>query len=51
MLQFTGFTVLAPQVVYGPARQSAEERAAELAAWAGRLPGLASEVPLAVGTY
>jgi putative NADPH-quinone reductase len=51
MLQFTGFTVLTPQVVYGPARLSAEERAAELAAWAARLPGLASEVPLAVGSY
>lgn len=51
MLQFTGFTVLAPHVVYGPARQSAEERAAELAAWAARLPGLATEAPLEVGTY
>lgn len=51
MLQFTGFTVLAPQVVYGPARQSADERAAELAAWAARLPGLAAEAPLVVGTY
>jgi len=51
MFQFTGFTVLAPQVVYGPARQSAEERAAELAAWAARLPGLAEEAPLVVGTY
>jgi putative NADPH-quinone reductase len=51
MLQFTGFTVLAPQVVYGPARLSAEERAAELAAWAARLPDLAREAPLAVGTY
>jgi NAD(P)H dehydrogenase (quinone) len=51
MLQFTGFTVLAPHVVYGPARQSAEQRAAELATWAARLPGLAEESPLAVGTY
>lgn len=51
MLQFTGFTVLAPHVVYGPARQSAEERAAELVAWAARLPGLATEAPLEVGTY
>jgi NAD(P)H dehydrogenase (quinone) len=51
MLQFTGFTVLAPHVVYGPARLSDEQRAAELAAWATRLPGLAEEVPLVVGTY
>jgi len=51
MLQFTGFTVLAPQVVYGPARQSGEQRAAALAAWAARLPGLAVEAPLEVGKY
>jgi NAD(P)H dehydrogenase (quinone) len=51
MLQFTGFTVLAPHVVYGPARLSAEERAAKLTAWAARLPGLATDVPLEGGTY
>ena len=51
MLRFTGFTVLAPHVVYGPARLSAAERAVELAAWAARLPSLAMEVPLEVGTY
>jgi NAD(P)H dehydrogenase (quinone) len=51
MLQFTGFTVLAPHVVYGPAGQSDEQRATELATWAARLPGLAEEAPLVVGTY
>ena len=51
MLQFTGFTVLAPHVVYGPARLSDEQRAAALAAWAVRLPGLAAETPLEVGEY
>jgi NAD(P)H dehydrogenase (quinone) len=51
MLQFTGFTVLAPHVVYGPARQSDEQRAAALAVWAARLPGLAAEAPLEVGEY
>ena len=51
MLQFTGFTVLAPQVVYGPVRQSEADRAATLAAWAARLPGLAAEEPLVVGAY
>jgi putative NADPH-quinone reductase len=51
MLQFTGFTVLVPHVVYGPARLSDEQRAAELAAWAARLPGLAEEAPLEVGEY
>lgn len=51
MLQFTGFTVLAPQVVYGPARQSDEQRAAALAAWAVRLGALAEEAPFEVGLY
>jgi putative NADPH-quinone reductase len=51
MLQFTGFTVLAPQIVYGPARLTDEERAAALATWAARLLGLATEAPLEVGTY
>jgi putative NADPH-quinone reductase len=51
MLQFTGFTVLAPHVVYGPAQQSVEERAAELAVWSARLLGLATEIPLEVGIY
>jgi putative NADPH-quinone reductase len=51
MLEFTGFTVLAPHVVYGPARQSGEERVAALAAWAARLATLAQEVPFEVGTY
>jgi NAD(P)H dehydrogenase (quinone) len=51
MLQFTGFTVLPPQVVYAPARMSAEERAAALADWALRLQTLAQEEPLEVGAY
>jgi putative NADPH-quinone reductase len=51
MLQFMGFTVLAPHVVYGPARQSDEERAAALVAWATRLESLAHEAPYEVGAY
>ena len=51
MLEFTGFTVLPPQVVHGPARQSAGERESALAAWAARLPMLAHEAPLEVGAY
>lgn len=51
MLQFTGFTVLPPQVVYGPARMTPEERAAALAEWAGRLQTLAQEEALEVGAY
>ncbi|MBO2010173.1 NAD(P)H-dependent oxidoreductase [Hymenobacter negativus] len=51
MLQFTGFTVLPPHVVYGPARQSETERQTVLEAWTARLPGLAAEAPLEVGRY
>jgi NAD(P)H dehydrogenase (quinone) len=51
MLQFTGFTVLAPQVVYGPARQSETEREAALAAWATRVLSLPQEAPFEVGAY
>lgn len=51
MLQFTGFTVLAPHVVYGPVRQAPPEREAVLAAWAARLLALAHEEPLEVGAY
>jgi hypothetical protein len=38
-------------VVYSPARLSMEERTAALATWAARLPTLAEEPPLEVGTY
>lgn len=51
VLQFTGFTVLTPHVVYGPARLSMEERQVELATWAARLPGMAEETLLEVGEY
>jgi NAD(P)H dehydrogenase (quinone) len=51
MLQFTGFKVLAPQVVYGPVRLSQAERKTLLAAWAARLLTLAEEAPFEVGAY
>jgi putative NADPH-quinone reductase len=51
MLQFTGFTVLTPHVVYGPARLAASEREAVLDSWAARLSALAEEEPLEVGEY
>jgi NAD(P)H dehydrogenase (quinone) len=51
ILQFVGFDVLAPQVVYGPARMTADQRAAELARWAARLRSIADESPIDVGIY
>lgn len=51
ILEFTGFTVLQPQVTYGPARQSAEERHHELQAWETRLTGIFEEKAIEVGDY
>ena len=51
VLQFTGFDVLAPQVVYGPARATGEERERALAAWAERLKRVDRESPIDVGAY
>jgi NAD(P)H dehydrogenase (quinone) len=49
VLQFVGFDVLAPQVVFGPVRLTSAARAAALAAWAARLAAIAGEAPVAVG--
>ena len=51
MLNFLGFSVLAPQVTYGPARADQAQREAALAAWARRLEGIASEPAIEVGAY
>lgn len=51
ILQFTGFSVLHPQVVYGPARISATERAEALAGWRSRLQNIFNETPIEVGIY
>lgn len=51
ILEFTGFTVLRPHVVYGPARQSVEGREQELEAWKNRLVDIFEEPPITVGAY
>jgi NAD(P)H dehydrogenase (quinone) len=51
ILNFTGFAVLAPQVVYGPARADDTQRAASLAEWDRRLAAIESERPIDVGRY
>jgi len=51
MLQFVGFDVLEPQIVYGPARLTDEQRKQQLAAYAARLQGIARESPIDVGIY
>ena len=51
ILQFVGFDVLAPEIVYGPARIGDEERRAALARYAERLRAIDSEAPIEVGRY
>nr|WP_295925057.1 NAD(P)H-dependent oxidoreductase [uncultured Dyadobacter sp.] len=51
ILQFTGFTVLEPHTVYGPARLSPEQRAAELSRWQQRLQRIETEEGIQVGRY
>jgi NAD(P)H dehydrogenase (quinone) len=51
MLKFTGFSVLQPQVVYGPVRVDDAQRRVWLAQWAQRLRAIESEAAIAVGRY
>jgi putative NADPH-quinone reductase len=51
MLQFVGFDVLEPQIVYGPVRLTDEQRAQHLAAYGLRLRGIDRESPIDVGIY
>jgi NAD(P)H dehydrogenase (quinone) len=51
MLQFTGFDVLAPHVVYAPVRQTDERRKELLDEFVLRLRGIEREAPIDVGRY
>jgi NAD(P)H dehydrogenase (quinone) len=51
MLEFVGFDVLAPHLVYGPVRLSDERRRAELQRYAERLRQIEQEIPIDVGIY
>ncbi|MGE4218347.1 MAG: NAD(P)H-dependent oxidoreductase [Alphaproteobacteria bacterium] len=51
IFMFVGMDVMAPQVVYGPAKVTAEERQAALDAWAARLHGIAEEAPVEIGRF
>lgn len=51
ILQFTGFSVLQPHVVHGPARMSADDRHLELERWQSRLDDIFSEPEMLVGQY
>jgi NAD(P)H dehydrogenase (quinone) len=51
ILEFVGFSVLAPHVVYGPAHLTDEQRESALAAYARRLASIVKESPVEVGSY
>jgi NAD(P)H dehydrogenase (quinone) len=51
ILQFVGFDVLAPQIVYGPVRMDDTQRKDLLAAYAERLKSIESEKLIDVGIY
>lgn len=51
ILEFTGFSVLRPEVHWQPVRVSPEERDAWLDAWRKRLRNIDQESPIAVGRY
>lgn len=51
MLQFLGFSVLASQPVFGPARMEETQRTQALSDWAQRLRRIESEAEIDVGPY
>ena len=51
ILRFTGWDVLAPNIVYAPARISDQERQASLKSWATRMSAIESEQPIDIGEY
>ena len=51
ILRFTGWDVLAPNIVYAPVRISDAERQESLKSWAARLRAIQSEQPIDVGEY
>ncbi len=51
MLEFVGFDVLAPQIVYAPVRMTDDEREQHLVTYTARLLHITQESPFDVGTY
>jgi NAD(P)H dehydrogenase (quinone) len=51
MLRFTGFDVLAPNLCFGPARATAEQRTRWRKDYEARLRRIAGEEPIEVGDY
>lgn len=51
MLQFVGFDVLMPQIVYAPVRMTDDQRKQHLTAYATRLQQITGESPMNVGIF
>lgn len=51
ILQFVGFDILAPHVVYEPAHLTDPQRLQHLASYAARMQRIAEESPIEVGIY
>ncbi|WP_183574921.1 NAD(P)H-dependent oxidoreductase [Mucilaginibacter sp. X5P1] len=51
IFEFTGFSVLRPQIIYAPVRQRQEILVEELENWKKRLDGIFEESPVVVGKY
>ncbi|NJR59827.1 MAG: NAD(P)H-dependent oxidoreductase [Cyanobacteria bacterium CRU_2_1] len=51
ILEFTGFNVLSPHIVYAPVRQTDEVRQEILDNFSRRLKTIESELPIAIGKY
>ena len=51
MLQFVGFDVLRPHIVYGPVHLTEEERDKHIADYRTRLMGIADELSIDIGPY
>jgi NAD(P)H dehydrogenase (quinone) len=51
MLEFTGFSVLRPEVHWQPVRVEAAERQTWLEVWSNRLRNIEQESPIVVGRY
>lgn len=51
ILRFTGWDVLAPNIVYAPVRVTDEERQISLKVWKTRLSSIDQEQPIDVGEY
>lgn len=51
ILEFTGFSVLQPHVIYGTEKQSTEELTLKIGEWKSRLLNVFKEDPIAIGNY